>query len=114
MVEQAWQPLYVFENKQPESSEAKAKTMLPEHGKSMAKAKDLAGKVQDQSMVTTRRTARPMLGCLLCCPVSSLPSWHSQSLRRSAAQRTALSMLGGTRRKRKGHAGALRGLLSAY
>jgi hypothetical protein len=74
-VEHGWDDLYVHHNKWLNQDS----TMLPDLGKSMAKVQQTARKVHDQSMVIARRPRGPMLGWLLCSPVSSLPSWHSES-----------------------------------
>jgi hypothetical protein len=42
---------YVYENKQPEHSEAKPKAMLPDLGNRMVKVQEIKGKVQNGRMV---------------------------------------------------------------
>ena len=67
----------------------------PEHGKSMAKVQQTAGKEHGKDMVI-----------LPCSPLFVLLPVRREPM---SVQCTALPMCGGMRRKRKSHAGALRG-----
>lgn len=76
--------------------------MPPEIGNRMVKVQEMRGKVQDQNMVTARRTAWPLLGgCSALLSGLSPRGVPSQAADLHNVHDTALPMRGGMRSKRK-------------